>query len=352
MNIKIITIHDIENNFGSTLQACALNEFLIKNGYQDTYLINYKPSYAYHYGKLAQFIKRALFFNDNRIQKKRFKDYFANHSKLTKICTNYDELKNVEKADIYIVGSDQLWNEFYDAGRDDAYYLKFTDCKKKMSYSASLGQLHDEEILNRIVEKTKDFSHIAIREKSSVKQLEDMGQTVTHVLDPVFLFDKEYYIDKDFKNIYGDYLFVYSVNNDVLLDDVVTTIAKKLNLKIVLVGGYLQKCPHDYYIRNAGPVEFVNLIHNAKYVIANSFHATAMAIILNKQFCLVKSNNSPMRLTDMLALSETGDRIIGSATDINHAFDVIDYNKTNIVIDKLRKQSIEYLLSSIKDLED
>ena len=348
MKIRIITIHDLGNNFGSTLQACAMNEFIKNIGYEDTKLINYIPSYTNNKGYLAQLIKKILFFRDYRIQKKRFMDYFSKHSNLTKKYTKYQQLKQENDGDLYIVGSDQLWNEFYHAGRDDAYYLKFTNCKNKMSYSASLGQLHTEETLKRIGSKIQDFKFVALREQASVKQFEDYKiKNAVHVLDPVFLFDKNYYIDSNYKNIYGDYLLVYTVNNSELLDMVVKKVSEKLKLKIVLVGGYLQKCPNDYYLRDIGPYEFVNLINNAKYVIANSFHATAMSIILNKQFSIVLPNNSPMRLIDMLMVAEIGDRVIKNESKIDLAFDEIDYSHVNKVIDKKRKESQEYLINSI-----
>ncbi len=350
MNIKIITIHDIENNFGSTIQACALSEFLVNNGYTNTQLIHYKPSYAYHRGKIGQILKKILFYRAYNIQKDRFANYLSEHSKLTNQYTSFEELTKLEDSDVYIVGSDQLWNEFYDAGRDESYYLGFTKSKKKMAYAASLGQLHGEETIKNLYNKTKEFSYISLREKSSVCQFNHFRNDVTHTLDPVFLLEKSSYIDEAYENKYGEYLLVYSINNDELLDYIVCEISKKLKLKIVLLGGYLQKCPRDYYLRDAGPADFLNLINNATFVVANSFHATALSIIFNKQFALTKPNNSPMRLIDMLEIAQVGNRIIEAQCELSKAFVNIDYSTTNQLISHMQKESRSFLLNSLKEL--
>lgn len=350
MKIKIISIHDIGTNFGTTLQACALWEFLHNDGY-DVEVIDYKPKYAYNKGKLGQLIKSVLFFKDVRIQKRRFTEYYREHIKLTKRYSKYSQLAFDETADIYIVGSDQVWNEFYDAGRDDAYYLDFTNCPRKMSYASSLGQLHDEEVLLRLKKKIRDFSFVAVRERASERQLHDIGLTqVKHVLDPVFLFEKDHYIDTNYINKYGDYLLIYAVHTDKFMDKVATEIAERLNLKIVLVGGFIQKFNHDYYLRDIGANEFVNLINNSKYFVANSFHATALSIILNKQFALVSPYYSPLRLTDILEIAQIENRIINCEEDISKAMDSINYDEVNKIIEPLRTESQNYLLDSLEEL--
>lgn len=348
--IKVLTIHDIGNNFGSTLQACALCNFLTGHGY-DVELVDYKPSYAYHHGRATDIIKWILFPKSKYLQEKRFDRYFKEHVKRTKRYNNYQDLCTDKMPDIYLVGSDQVWNEFYNAGRDPAYYLQFTKCKKKMAYSTSLGQLHSQDELYRLRDKIRDFYAVGVREQASVEQLHKIGMNdVVHVLDPVFLQPREYYINPNFNNKYGKYLLIYSVNNDVLMERAANAIASKLGLKIVLVGGFTQKTKHDIYLRDIGPSEFVNLINNAQFVVANSFHATALSIILNKQFSVVMSKFSPMRITDMLATAGLNSRLITTETDIDTALTNIDYKKVNTRIEALREVSEDFLLGNLAAL--
>lgn len=350
VKVKVITIHDIGNNYGSTLQACALCDFIEDSGY-DVELIDYKPDYAYNRGKKATLLKWMLFPRNMYRQKKLFERYFLDHVKLTRRYTNFEELKSDDSADIYVVGSDQLWNEFYNAGRDPAYYLEFTRCTRKLAYSASLGQLHTQEELLRIQNKTKDFYAIAVRESASVRQLHGIGMNrVQHVLDPVFLQEKDYYVKADFKNKFGKYVLVYSVNNDKIMEKTAEVVAKKLRAKIVLVGGFIQNTKHDVYLRGIGPSEFTNLIYNAEFVIANSFHATALSIILNKQFGLVLPKNSPLRLLDMLEVAGIENRIVESESEISKIFEIIDYDTVNDRIDILRKKSEIFLRENLAEL--
>lgn len=348
--IKILTIHDIGNNFGSTLQACALCNFLEENGYT-VELVDYKPRYAYHHGRLASLTKYILFPKSKYIQDKRFKKFFDEHVKKTKRYNNYEELCHDEMPDIYLVGSDQVWNEFYNAGKDPAYYLEFTSCQKKMAYSTSLGQLHSKEELLRIKERTKNFSAIGVREKASAIQLHSIGMDgVVHVLDPVFLFEKEYYVNSCFRNKYGKYVLVYSVNNDALMEKISILIAHKYKAKIVLVGGFTQKNKHDIYLRDIGPAEFSNLINNAEFVISNSFHATAMSIILHKQFAVVLSKLSPLRITDLLETTGLENRVVRNERDIENVCKPIEYSVVEKKLNPLKIKSKEFLLENLSIL--
>lgn len=79
-------------------------------------------------------------------------DYF-NHQILKETATVYhsfEELKkNPPQADLYIVGSDQIWNVFYEAGRDPAFFLDWVKEGKKASYAASF-------LILRLTKPTKD----------------------------------------------------------------------------------------------------------------------------------------------------------------------------------------------------
>ena len=56
--------------------------------------------------------------------------------------TSYKALVyNPPQADCYIVGSDQIWNVFYETGRDPAFFLEFVKQGHKASYAASFSYL-------------------------------------------------------------------------------------------------------------------------------------------------------------------------------------------------------------------
>ena len=103
---------------------------------------------------------------------------------------SYDQLKaNPPLADIYITGSDQVWNSIWNKGIDLAYFLDFAPAgKPRIAFSASIGreQLNEEEIpeTKHLLEK---YNAISVREQSAVEILASMDIKSTLVLDPTLM---------------------------------------------------------------------------------------------------------------------------------------------------------------------
>src|SRR5699024_4968615 len=77
--------------------------------------------------------------------KRRWEIYnkFISDSLITteKTYKNYEELyADNLKADFFIAGSDQIWNSYFECGKDPVYYLAFIENQRKISYAASLGR--------------------------------------------------------------------------------------------------------------------------------------------------------------------------------------------------------------------
>lgn len=350
MKIAIITVHNVGNNFGSALQSCALCEFLNLNGYS-AQLIDYNPK--------GNFLSRARRFSANMIflpffikRSFSFLRYFKEHALMTqKKYTSYNQLKNsIPPADVYIAGSDQIWNTNFPCGKDKAYYLMFTKSAKKIAYAASAGRILNDNEISILIQNTKDFKYISMREKQSCKQLSDAGRNTEHVLDPVFLLKKEKYLKNLKPNLYGKYLLVYAVDSDNLLNYTAKRIAEEYGLKIVLIGGFKKKCVCDVFLRSAGPKEFINLLHDSEFVLTSSYHGAAMSIILQKQFTAVLPKRNSLRIEDLLKTAGISDRIIRSYDDILKIKQPICFDRVNEKMGEMREQSMQYLLRSIERL--
>ena len=143
MKTLTITLHDTDN-CGSSLQAFALQHFLITHGI-DNEIIDYVPSYTQNNGSPFKTFIRNIIFRKSYLQRsKKFQNFINKNLKLTKRkYKTYQELKNnPPQADIYITGSDQLWNNSYACGNDPAFYLGFVNKEntKKISYAVSIGK--------------------------------------------------------------------------------------------------------------------------------------------------------------------------------------------------------------------
>ena len=74
------------------------------------------------------------------MRKTNFENFWNKYYYLTKCYKTFDELKNnPPEADLYIAGSDQIWNTMMENGKDPAYYLHFLKNGILATYSASFS---------------------------------------------------------------------------------------------------------------------------------------------------------------------------------------------------------------------
>lgn len=368
MKIKTITCHDVYN-YGAALQAYALQTYLQSLGH-DVEIIDYKPDYMrVHYKfwrvpEQSRYYERAMkswlfhfmlccYFIPRRYatvgRKFNFDAFVKQHLKLTRRYNSYQELVDCPpKADIYVAGSDQIWNSELPNGKDPGYFLQFGSKEvKRIAYAASFA-------ISNIANKYKDlnklwlnkFNAISVRERTGVSIVNSLGLECEEVVDPVFLLNKgqwDNFSGQD-RIIKEKYILVYDLYvDDSRLSERSKLLASTYNLKIVSVDGSL-KCPYaQKNISNAGPIEFVNLIKNAEYVVTNSFHATAFSVIFNKRFNVFYKLKNISRLTDFLRNVQLEFCLNPEKISQNYNWDVVNQSLINMC-----NSSIRYLSLNIK----
>jgi hypothetical protein len=258
-------------------------------------------------------------------RKRVFDDYTANYLKLTKRYNSYEELNaNPPIADCYIAGSYQIWNTIFPNGRDAAFYMDFGPSSiKRISYAASFAT-------NNIAPEYKDFvfrqlskiDAISIREKTSLPLLAGLGRPDgVAVCDPVFLLSKEEWeiilANAKKRNQYNEkFILVYLTDKGPQIEKIASQIKQKTGWKIFSVGGIKAQCADKSYI-NAGPLDFVELIKNAQFVISNSFHATAFSITMGTKFCVVnRADDINERMSSILQDYGLSNRLVSEYDDI------------------------------------
>lgn len=354
--VLITTLHSQNNNFGSVLQGYALYKYTQQLGYE-VEMLNYRPFYSNGSTNLMMKMKKivvnTIFLPFYYARSRRFNE-FLQQEKQTKKFTTYDELVEAHpKADIYMIGSDQVWNTSYLCGKDSTYYLKYTNSQKKMSYAASMGRVvNSDEELKNTVELTKDFKFISLREEKSALQLQQAGRSdAKYVLDPVFLLPYEDYKKMQVENKEKDYILAYIIHKDDFISQIVEEVAKKTGKKVIQVGGFASKCNYDRFPRDAGPREFLSLLENASFVITSSFHGVAFSHIYQKQFAVIMPSANTLRIENILETAGTSDRVVSEISDIERIYNQkIDYNGVNQRLNKKIQESREYLKESLKIL--
>ncbi|MCQ2211395.1 MAG: polysaccharide pyruvyl transferase family protein [Paludibacteraceae bacterium] len=351
MRILIITLHSIYNP-GSALQAYGLQQFLLQEGY-NAEIIDYRPMYStIGKNKLKGIIRKIMFFRNEKKIKKRYNEFVSNNLILTKKYRTYSQLlSDCPKADVYIAGSDQLWNMSYDCGKDDSYYLKFVTNGRKLSYATSIGKRDISEIeVKRIQELTSDYYSISVREKSTgITLSKRLQREIKWVCDPVFLLPKTQYEKMTKKILMEPYAVIYLSAESDLLEAVIRDIREKLRCKIVLLGGNRVRCDCDIHIKDAGPEEFLSLLKYAEIVVSSSFHATAFSLIFHKKFGVILPKGNGERIESLLELSELKSRIIGKEEDFSGLYSKIEYDTRDRFINSFVCESKDYLLRSLND---
>lgn len=352
--IKTITCHNVYN-VGASLQAYALSKYLTDLGHQ-VEIIDYKPEYLKHYElwgvrnpKYNKPILREI-YNILKLpgrikgrmskRKKSFDAFTKTYLPVTsKTYHNNDELKqDCPKADIFIAGSDQIWNTLFQNGKDPAFYMDFAASNAiRASYAASFAtDTIADEYKKDVSQRIKNIDFVSVREESAIKILEDLGvDNATHVMDPVFLLSKEQWNTMSGEKISDEkYLFIYDFDNNEKINDAAVEIARKNDWKIYSLFSN-NICDKSFF--DVGPLEFVNLIKNAQMVLSNSFHAVAFSIIFEKQFVVYnRHENINSRMRDLL-----------KSLDIVNGEGPIDYNKVNERLSVHINRSKNYLNSVI-----
>ncbi|MEE8705856.1 MAG: polysaccharide pyruvyl transferase family protein [Oscillospiraceae bacterium] len=355
--ILLVTLHSQNNNFGSVLQANSLYAYLTEAGY-DVDILDYRPFYSNGAVSLKAFLKKAavntLYLPQYIRRSQRFETLLKSEQLTRKFTDIADVKKCASEYDIFMIGSDQVWNPHYLCGKDPTYFLDFVESPNKLSYAASIGtdNLTSEEIIN-IGKRISKFRFVSFREKRSVVQLKNVVRNAEYVLDPVFLYSVEHYKAMENKYIMHEsgYILAYVIHKDPFIAEVIAKIAKELKKKVIQVGGFAPKCKYNSFPRSAGPAEFLTLLDHADYVVTSSFHGTAFSHIYHKQFAVVMPHGNELRIENILQTAGTTDRVIKSLDDTSKILKPIDYDSVDIKINFMRNQSKNYLKKALSAME-
>lgn len=350
MKTYTITLH-CTDNAGSSLQAYALQHFLLKNNIENI-IIDYEPNYIINYGNFfKRIVKNIVFFKDSINTKRNNKKFMKRELSLTeKKFKSFKELCSFSfECDCLIAGSDQIWNSDYPCGKDPAFYLQFDKKNKKVAYAASVGRanLSNNEI-NQLVNNIHNFSSVSFREKNTVIELSRYGVSSEFVCDPVFLLERENYLTFINKKppLNEKYIVVYLVKPSKELDELVDIARKNFNCKVILIYGVKNNCFCDQHIRSIDPYMFLNYLYHSEYVICGSFHATAFSIIFGKKFGVVLPKKNQERIINILSVAGLEDRIYCGERNNKILLDY-DYGQSYNKIQHLANHSKEWILQSI-----
>ena len=360
--VSIITIFD-NPNFGTYLQALALGVVLKEKGC-DVEIVHYErpvwhvfPKLLLRFKFLEPLYQLKSYIRNNRfdVQRIECRKFVKKYLKVTRTYYSYSQLEeNPPKADVYLTGSDQVWNTIHNHGVDRSFYLGYApDEAPKFAYAASIGMSAiPEEFSVETKKLLSRYNAISVREKSNMELLNAIGIKSEVVLDPTLLLNRSQW-DRYAKRmtLNEPYLLVYSVESkerDSLVGEVAKKVAVSKGLKIYEVNYWgenktIPGCDRHYFY--ATPNLFLALLAGASYVVVSSFHGTAFSINFNKDFLSVAPDRFSSRIDAILEMTGLSSRKVSSVEEVTEELinSHVDYSATNERIDAERMNSLKFI---------
>ena len=373
MKVSVITLHTV-NNYGSVMQTYATQKVFEKLGC-DVEFVDYwrksntpdecakrlldsstmkrlKPIWGLNPFTIKLTVKLLKIFVTNKESQMR---KFI-RERVTLSPTSYysiDDLKdNPPEADIYVTGSDQVWNSIWNKGLDRAYFLDYAPVgKPKVSFSASIGrsELERDEMVE-MYELLKQYDAISVREASAVQILRDMGLEAQLILDPTLMLNREEWIEieKEPRGRKTPYLLIYQLHINPNIDLYADTLARAKGWEIVRIGlSRSDKKKIGTTCMNTSVPEFLGLFSHAACVLTDSFHATAFSLNMGTDFISVLPNSFGTRIESITELTGTKDRILSSYDDLSIADCEINKEQVQNILRQEREKGYAFLRNSI-----
>ena len=366
--VAIITLYG-NSNYGNKLQNYAIQECLKSKGFEVKTIIN-TPIYNNRFPNIIRLIKHKIntirylikngdkemdFFkhNDTNERKHNFLE-FNKYINTTEHIFSFKRIKEFSNFDIFVVGSDQIWNPNY-GGLSDLDLLTFTN-SKKISISASFGiPTIESKYYNRIKRYLDKFDFISVREKQGKKIINNIlpKKDISILIDPTLMLAREQW-DKVSKRPKGyleeDYILCYFLGGiNKTLEEKINSFARKFNYKVINI---LDK---RNVLSNSGPSEFLYLEKHAKCILTDSFHSSIFAILYNIPFVVFDReregmNNMGSRIDTLLATFKLENRRF-NGREITEDILKHDYTQAYKILEKERKKS-ELFLKKALDIKD
>ena len=349
--IGILTFHQALN-YGAVLQAFALKNVCDELGYE-THIIDYSfkgidetvaplKKFLEAQNKKRGLLKLARELSSYVGDKKREQEFLKfRHQYLNESipCSSIKEIESLSY-DVYIAGSDQIWN-YQITGQefDPAFFLDFRSAASSQDTPFPLDmELKFKEII------TNTDAAVGVREeklKNYVSELTGLEYPV--VLDPTLLAGREIMERIPLKKpaLEGAYILLYQIDTNPSSDISVKTLEQRFDCPV-----YTMTVPRIGSIHgrrgSVGPEDFLSLLKNARFLVTNSFHGIALSLIFEKQFYVYENGGVMSRIDGLLAQTSLLDRKVKMVADINPAYE-IQYEEVTPILKKLQSESLLFL---------
>ncbi len=375
--VGLITFYG--ENYGGMLQAYALQRYVKALGYECRVISNDflygsdRPDKA----KLlvnkirillknpADYLKRRNAMRsapaEQALKSEKFRQFCADHIEVDQTgYTSYEQyVKNPPRYDVYLCGSDQIWNPnlYYSNG---FYFGDFApEGALRAAYASSIG-------VSSVTPAQADFMKpyldkidvLSTRETDGSAIVERItGRKTRTVIDPTLLLNEEQWMEVTSQPVVeGSYVFCYLFGEREYIAQVKEQVKQLTGMKLVCIPCAAREMSGpDEKVFDAGPAEFISLIKHASLVLTDSFHATAFSINLKTPFlslCRFSKNDAKgmnSRLHTILGAMGLGERLIDENDEITkEMLFSVDFEKAHKNLNALREADGGFLKDALQ----
>lgn len=352
-------------NYGAVLQCWALCRFLTQHGF-NVRILNNVPHLNFQNFYKNKLVDLAIRFcpqlvrcwrpavAEQKITNLIFDRFRNSHlPELTKALYSEKRFRQqIEEIDIFISGSDQIWNIDMTGPLRHYFYLDFVpENKTKIAYAPSFGHgewNHNDSDTREIIALLKRYDRISVREESGAEICrEKFGVNAKVVLDPVLLLGRN-----DFRALFSrketrsEYILVFAFNQDQKLIDFVREISRRRGERLLVVNANNRFSVEELVPQPTVGV-LLELIDRSSFVITDSFHITIFSLLSHKEFIVLPARERGLsRLMDLLAMVETPDRLVLNGYTGVEKLKKLDFQQIDMLLDAARERSAQFLLQS------
>ena len=272
--------------------------------------------------------------------------------------------------DTFVVGSDQSLRWSFGRVRNNIefFLMGFTDdSKRRIGYAMSSGFNHrslPEDVRVLYEAQLKRFQALSVREDFAVEMCERLFHVKPdHVLDPVFLPNKQVYLDLAAEAdlaLPPKYVLAYIRYASPEKRDFVLRAAERLNAQLIVICDALyykdlkQQLGLDAIIAKPTSPEWMAYYANATAVFTDSFHGTCFSLIFEKPFVAVRAGSKDRFVSLARIICDTPKQANtaflaedAQLASLDGAFPPHDYEMINRNLAAAREQSLNWLRDAL-----
>ena len=196
-----------------------------------------------------------------------------------------------------------------------------------------------------------NFDAVSVREESAIPLLQQYYKgEIIQIKDPTLLVGRSYWedmIQNSRLRVKEQYILLFFLGP---LSDTVTMLCDELEKLYGLQVIQLNDVQNSYY--GIGPIDFLKIIHDAEYILTDSFHCSVFSILFGKKFGIYNRNTDEMdssnRTDELLELFKM--KCVKNIYSVSELIEQVPQNEKHIdmILESEREKVNKFIKDNLK----